>query len=302
MRLTLPFLNQDAKKKPAKKGATKKSRIAAEGRRAARRRARARWLKPTLKIGVPVSVAGALSAAAFVLWSNGSIQRAYDDTVAKVMQVSAEMGLAVYQVSVSGRRETNKDRLLQAVGVQVGDPILAVDIQDVLKRVNSIGWVEAAVVERRLPDHIHIHIQEREAAAIWQKDHEFVLVDIDGNIIGTDGLERYRHLKVVVGDGAPERTAELVTLLEREPMLDSRIVAAVWVAGRRWNLRLDNGIDIRLPEENPGEALQRLAQLERDHRLLARDIAAIDLRQSDRLIVRMTEEAAERKRAHKDET
>ena len=87
-------------------------------------------------------------------------------------------------------------------------------------------------------------------------------------------MERYRHLKVVVGDGAPEKTAELAALLEREPMLNSRIVAAVWVAGRRWNLRLDNGIDIRLPEEDPGAALQRLGQLERDHRLLARDIAA----------------------------
>lgn len=302
MRLSLPFLNTDAKKKNAKKGATKKSRIAAEGRRAARRRARARWMKPALKIGVPVAVAGALSAGGFVLWSNGTVQRAYDDTVAAAMKTSAEMGLAVYQVSVSGRRETNKDRLLKAVGVRVGDPILAVDIQEVLERVNSIGWVESAVVERRLPDHLHIQIEERKAAAIWQKDHEFVLVDIDGNVIGTDGLDRYRHLKVVVGDGAPDKTAELVSLLEREPMLDSRIVAAVWVAGRRWNLRLDNGIDIRLPEENPGDALQRLAQLERDHRLLARDIAAIDLRQSDRLIVRMTEEAAERKRAHKDET
>lgn len=302
MRLSLPFLKKDTRKKTAKKGATKKSLIAAEGRRAARRRARARWMKPALKIGAPIAVAGAISAGAVVLWANGTVERAYDDAVAKMMQKSAEMGLAVYQVSVSGRRETNKERLLQAVDIKVGDPILGVDIETVLQRVNSIGWVESAVVERRLPDHLHIQIQERTAAAIWQKDHEFVLVDIDGNVIGADGLDRYRHLKVVVGDGAPEKTAELVTLLEREPMLDSRIVAAVWVAGRRWNLRLDNGIDIRLPEENPGQALQRLAQLERDHRLLARDIAAIDLRQSDRLIVRMTEEAAERKRAHKDET
>ena len=259
-------------------------------------------MKPALKIGAPVAFAGALSVGGFVLWSNGVIQQAYDDTVTAAMKSSAELGLAVRHVSVSGRRETSKDRLLKAVGVERGDPILAVDINDVLERVKSIGWVEAAVVERRLPDHLHIHIQERRAAAIWQKDHEFVLVDIDGNVIGTEGLERYRHLKVVVGDGAPEKTAELVSLLAREPMLNSRIVAAVWVAGRRWNLRLDNGIDIRLPEENPGDALQRLGQLERDHRLLARDIAAIDLRQSDRLIVRMTEEAAERKRAHKDET
>ena len=107
---------------------------------------------------------------------------------------------------------------------------------------------------------------------------------------------------MVVGDGAPERTAGLLDILAREPTLASRVIAAVWVGERRWNLRLDNGIDIRLPELETQDAWRRLAQLERDHQLLSRDIKAIDLRQSDKLIVRMTEEAAEQRRAHKDET
>jgi cell division protein FtsQ len=62
--------------------------------------------------------------------------------------------------------------------------------------------------------------------------------------------------------------------------------SAVWVGGRRWNLRLDDGIDIRLPEENAQSAWTRLATLERDQRVLSRDIIAIDLRIRDRLVVR----------------
>ncbi len=302
MRLTLPFLNRDTKKKPKAKPGTKNNRIAVEGRKATRRRARARWMRPALKFGLPVSLAASLSVGGYIIWTNGVLHETYAETVAAVMATSADMGLAIRHVSVSGRKETSKDRLLDAVALNVGDPILGIDLQSVLHRVEAIGWIESAVVERRLPDRLHIHVRERVAAAIWQKDSDFVLVDLDGNVIGADGLERFRHLKVVVGDGAPKKTAELLALLNSEPMLNSRIVAAVWVSDRRWNLRLDNGIDIRLPEDDPAGALQRLAQLERDHRLLARDIVAIDLRQSDRLIVRMTEEAAEQKRAHKDET
>ncbi len=299
MRLTLPF----AKSKPAKKGsAAKRPKMAAEGRRATRRRARARWLRPALRFGAPTVLAGSIAAGGYLLWTDGTIQRGYSQAAASITEATVDAGLSVRSISVSGRVETNRQTLIEAIGVAINDPILAVDIREILNRVRGIGWVEDAVVERRLPDRLHIHLQERKAAAIWQHDGNLVLVDLDGNVIGADGLERYRHLKVIVGEDAPEKTAQLVELLATEPMLEDRIVAAVWIAGRRWNLRLKNGIDIRLPEENPAHALSRLAQLERDHKVLARDLVAIDLRQSDRLIVRMTEEAAERRRAHKDET
>ncbi len=58
---------------------------------------------------------------------------------------------------------------------------------------------------------------------------------------------------------------------------------------RRWNLRLDNGVDVRLPADEPSAAWETLARLERDHRVLARALEAIDMRQDDRVIVRMTE-------------
>lgn len=299
MRLSLPF----GKKKPAKKAsAGKRRKMAAEGQRATRRRARARWLRPALRFGAPAVLVGSVAAGGFLLWADGTIQRSYDTVVATAMQTTVDAGLAVKSISVSGRIETNRRTLIEAIGVKIGDPVLTIDIAEILDRVRSIGWVSDAVVERRLPNRLHVHLQERKAAAIWQQDGELVLVDLDGNVIGSEGLDRYQHLKVIVGADASQKTAQLIELLAGEPMLESRIVAAVWVAGRRWNLRMENGIDVRLPEEDPAHALKRLAQLERDHKVLARDLIAIDLRQSDRLIVRMTEEAAERRRAHKDET
>ncbi len=64
------------------------------------------------------------------------------------------------------------------------------------------------------------------------------------------------------------------------------------MAGRRWTLKVDNGIDVRLPEQGASAALARLARLEREHKLLDRDVIAIDLRMADRVVVRLTEEAA----------
>ena len=67
------------------------------------------------------------------------------------------------------------------------------------------------------------------------------------------------------------------------------------VAERRWNLRLKNGIDVRLPDTNIEQALETLARFDREKNLLSRDIVAVDLRLPDRLTVRLSEAAAERR-------
>ncbi|MEQ1865662.1 MAG: cell division protein FtsQ/DivIB, partial [Micropepsaceae bacterium] len=56
---------------------------------------------------------------------------------------------------------------------------------------------------------------------------------------------------------------------------------------RRWNLRLDNGVEVRLPEEGATAALGELVRLDREEKILSRDIKAIDLRFPDRFIVKL---------------
>jgi cell division protein FtsQ len=69
--------------------------------------------------------------------------------------------------------------------------------------------------------------------------------------------------------------------------------ASVLVGERRWNLRLKNGIDVRLPESDVAPALERLVALDNEKNLITRDIVAIDLRLPDRVTVRLSEAAAQ---------
>jgi cell division protein FtsQ len=68
--------------------------------------------------------------------------------------------------------------------------------------------------------------------------------------------------------------------------------AAVFVGERRWNLRLKDGLDVRLPENDVGNALAALTRMDKEDRLFSRDITAIDMRLTDRLTVRLSEDAA----------
>ena len=82
-----------------------------------------------------------------------------------------------------------------------------------------------------------------------------------------------------------------MALLDAEPSLKTHIQSAVMVGGRRWTLKMDRGIEARLPEDGEAEAITRLASLVREQKLLERSIVAVDLRMPDRVVMRLTEEA-----------
>jgi cell division protein FtsQ len=91
-------------------------------------------------------------------------------------------------------------------------------------------------------------------------------------------------------------------MLSQKPALFARVRAAVRVGSRRWDVRLKNGIKVHLPEAQPADAWSRLAELAAEHRIFERDVAAIDLRLPDRLVLRLTPEAAARKNKNGKET
>ena len=229
-----------------------------------------------------VLTAGALSWA----WADGRLSGAYDSARAGLVDAAAAAGLVTGEVFVVGREMTSRVALIEALDVTLGEPMLAFDAEAARNRIEALGWVREAVVERRFPDTIFLRIVERKPLALWQRAGQLLVIGRDGTVIEDAAPARFSLLPVIVGDDAPAHAAPLLTVLASEPGLNQRVAAAVRVGGRRWNLRFDNGIDVEMPEQDLAGAWRRLAEFERTYQLLARDITAIDLRLPDRLVVR----------------
>ncbi len=199
---------------------------------------------------------------------------------------TAFAGLRVSKVVVKGRANTPEPLLRAAIGVHRGDPILGFSVEQARKRIETLSWVEHATVERRLPGTVVVHLQERRPFAIWQHDGKFVLIDRAGQIVAHRDVAQFRQLPLVVGAGAPEHAAALLDALTNLPTVQSHVTAAVRVGKRRWNLLMKNGTSVMLPEGHASVALDRLQQLQRDHEVLDRPLAVIDMRLPDRLVLR----------------
>lgn len=264
-------------KKPGKTGSKAKG---------ARRRPMPRWAKRSLRGGAAAAIFGIALAGPAWLWQSGWVADATNSVFRSVAVSMANAGFRVEEVMLEGRRNESSTQIMRALGISRGAPLLSVDLASARNRLEELPWIRVASVEREFPDTVRVRIVERRPLALWQRNNELVLVDDEGGVITSQKLERFSKLVVLVGKDAPMHATSLLSILAREPELQQRVNAAVRVGDRRWNIRMDNGVYVRLPENDALAAWRRFARLERQHKLLKQDLLSIDLRIPDQLIVR----------------
>ncbi len=209
---------------------------------------------------------------------------------------TAAAGFAIEDVRVAGNSETSEIDILQLLGLDGTTSLVALDVEVARRKLSELPWVQYAEVRKIYPRTIEVMLKEREAFGIWQHGSELSLIEKDGRIIAPLRDNKFASLPLFVGRGAELAAASFEDELAAWPDIKARVKAYVRIAGRRWDLHLDNGIVLKLPENNVAEALAVLKRLEKEEAVLARDVAAIDLRLADRTTIQLSSAASERRK------
>src|SRR6195952_50110 len=201
-------------------------------------------------------------------------------------------GFRITTVAINGRKQLSQDEVLAIGGVNGRSSLLFLDAATVRDKLKANPWIADATILKFYPGQLQIDIVERSAFALWQQDGRLSVISEDGAVLEPFVARRFVSLPLVVGKGADGKARDFLALLDRYPQVRSVTKAAVLVGERRWNLRLKDGLDIRLPENDVGNALALLSKLDKDDKLFSRDITAVDMRLPDRLTVQLSEDAA----------
>lgn len=265
-------------------------------RRSGRFGARLLRLPPPRGVGVAASVL--LVAAALGYGAVAGNHLPVLLTLAKNARDAAAnaAGFRISAVSVSGAKEVSREEILTTAGVTGRASLLFFDPDTARARLMANPWIANATVLKLYPNRLRITITERRAFALWQKHDRVSVIAADGTVLEPYVERRYLHLPLVVGNGAAQRAKTFLTTLDRYPDVRSKVRAAILVAQRRWDLVLKNGIDVKLPDYDAAAALDRLVRLDRDKKLLSRDLTIVDLRLPDRVTVQLAPDAAQARR------
>jgi len=243
-------------------------------------------------LGTGLTLAFFSAVLGYGLWQGGHIDGFIREHGEPHHALARAVGLGLEQVTISGISQLRESEVLAAGGITSKLSLAFLDVSELRERLERVPIIKSAAVRKLYPNELVITLTEREAHAIWQNNGELFVIAADGTVIDLMQDERYLGLPFVVGEGANTRSKDYLALLEAAGPLKQRIRAGTLVSGRRWTLKMDNGMDVRLPELGAADALARLVKLENEQKILEKDVLAIDLRMADRVVVRLTEEAA----------
>ena len=252
---------------------------------AKKQKLRRKQFKRRTLMGAGLAMVAYVGIGGWWLSHTGKIEKAVNVTSDAFWGMTADAGFRLDQVYLTGREHADVQVVKAALNVHPGTPILSLDLKAIQAKLQEIPEVKSATLSRQLPSALSVALNERQPAAIWQREGKHMLVDADGVILASDKYKPEQPLPVIVGDDAPEHVQGLIALLNVAPTLKPQVVAAVRIGSRRWNVQLNNGVTVMLPQDGAEAAWVRFSQLVDREGLLTKAVRSVDMRMDDRVFI-----------------
>ena len=214
------------------------------------------------------------------LFAGGYVRAAVDRVDSAADAVSAYAGFGISKLHLAGADRTNPQTILAVLDFRPGQSIFGADLQMARARLMRLPWVKQARVTRRYPDSISVGIVEKKPFALWRGPNHLYVIERSGAVITTATPAQFPKLPVFAGD-PPKGGADLIEAIAAHRAVAARVRIMQRISGRRWNLVLDDGVVVELPETGWKKQLGVLEHLIVDKGVLERDIKEIDLRLPD---------------------
>jgi cell division protein FtsQ len=243
------------------------------------------------RFGIAATIALLVGTLGFGVVKGGHLAKVGETLSDTRNALANAAGFRITSLSIVGRKQLSQEEVLAIGGVNGRSSLLFLNAAEVRDKLKASPWIADATVLKLYPGRLSIEITERKAFALWQQGGRMSVIAEDGAVLEPYVARRFTNLPLVVGKGAEMHARDFLALLAQFPQIKPDVKAVIYVGERRWNLRMNSGLDIRLPEHGVANALTTLTRLDKEDKLLSRDITAIDMRLPDRLTVRLSEEA-----------
>jgi len=192
--------------------------------------------------------------------------------------------LNLTEMDVRGNERVERQVLLAASGVELGDNLVMVDLETAADEIQKLEWVETVSLRRAYPDRLAISVKEREPVSLLA-DGQLWFVDGNAEVFKPVSAGEWQDLPVVSGVTVDDRGVDPVGSRDRlRRALDvvnavgaSQHLAQIDIgelrvldSGGFEVLLADSGATLHLDEESYEMGLQRLDTL------LDRELVALD--------------------------
>ena len=245
------------------------------------------WKNP--RVYIPGISAAVLALGFTISWQSGHMDSFWDDLDSTL----ADNGLKVSNLTIKHHHRTTATDVKEALGLPMQESIMRFNVMYARENIEALPWVRSASVKRQLPDTVEVTIKEKSPLAKWQYRGTFHLIDTEGHVVQGVGINNFHYLPQLIGKNAPKAAPAFLKKLKGWPELHEQLKFLIRQGDRRWDITLNNGIVIKLPEKGIDAALKKLTNIEEKYSMDPSKIVWIDLRQPMKPLVRLKKTVAE---------
>ena len=248
-------------------------------------------IRGAVRIGVPLVLIGVIAFTWFAKDENRAMAEAKVAEFKEMLQDRPEFTIT-QMVVVGGDAQLAAD-VTTVLPLEFPLSSFDLDMEAVRNTVEALYAVESARLRVGEGGTLEVEVTPRVPVAVWRDGEMLRLIDADGTYSGVIAARADRlDLPLIAGDGAQEHIAEALALFGTARPQADRVRGLVRMGERRWDMVMDRGQRILLPEGDPRAALDRVMALQEAQDLLSRDVAIVDMRNANRPTIKMTTAAA----------
>ncbi|WP_228461267.1 cell division protein FtsQ/DivIB [Paracoccus liaowanqingii] len=248
------------------------------------------WLTPLYRRVLRVGVPAFLLAMVGGLWLADEDRRAMltDNVSSVVTNVQSRDEFQVRVMTIEGASPV-VDRALRAMlPVDLPASSFDIDLAALRLQVMQLDAIETIDLRVKPGGILSAVVKEREPAILWRHARGIDMLDAGGHRVASVTSREVRpELPMISGEGAELATVEALALFDAAGPILPRVRGLVRRGERRWDLVLDHGQRILLPETGAVIALEAAIAMDRAEDMLGRDIVTVDLRDPQRPVLRL---------------
>jgi len=203
-----------------------------------------------------------------------------------IQQYSDKFDNNLSKIEITNLNYINEKEILKYFDYFIGKSIFLVPIKKTTEDILTMKWIKSISIKSDYKNTIKIFLKEEVPLGIYYNNDQKILFSNNLKILEIiDTKNKFSGLLKFYGKNSIYNSNEL--LLALDDNFENSLESAIFVKNRRWNLKLNNQILLKLPQVNVKEAIIKYKMIYKNlSNKDLKDIKSIDLRILNQAIIK----------------
>tara|TARA_B100000579_G_scaffold262144_1_gene215990 strand:+ start:3321 stop:4016 length:696 start_codon:yes stop_codon:yes gene_type:complete len=190
--------------------------------------------------------------------------------------------LKIENIEITGLNKHQNEKIKKSLEYLKGKNIFFLNRQNIENSLNQIHYIENYKVSKHFPSKVLIDLEKTKLLAIVYQDNQKFYIGNNKKLISLLDDEKNNNLPIVFGNFSKKEFFNLKNIIDKSKFDLEQIKEYYYFPSKRWDIKLNNEITIKLPRENISSALNLLDRILKENIREHNNI--IDLRVPNQII------------------